>query len=49
MASLLKFCLIEFKMLPSQFMHLDEKEKALIIALICKHSDDLENIKRGVK
>lgn len=48
MASLLKFCLIELKMLPSEFMHLDEKEKALIISLICKHSEDLNNIKKGV-
>ena len=47
MASLLKFCLIELKMLPSEFMRLDEKEKALIIALICEYSQDLKNIKGG--
>ena len=48
MASLLAYCLTELKMLPSEFMALDEREKALIIGIIHKRSEDLENIKKGV-
>mgnify|MGYP004495747463 FL=1 len=36
-------------MIPSQFMKIDNKEKALIIALIHKHSEDLKNIRKEDK
>lgn len=49
MASLLKYCLTELKMLPSEFIDIDDKEKALVIALIESHSQDLKNIRKGGK